>query len=84
MATQKTMYSVMQQFFGYHPADPSKSGMKLEDIKKLPYEEGVRVGGLKGFAAELSALSGDEKIELARGAAKELGFTQEQVDFPLA
>jgi len=84
MATQKTMSGVLQNFFGYHSADPSKAGMKLEDVKRLSYEEGVVTGGLKGFAVELARLSGDEKIELARGAAKELGLTQEQVDFPLA
>lgn len=81
---QKTMAAVLKDFFGYHPADPSKSGMKLEDVKRLSYEEGVRVGGLKGFAVELARLSDGEKLELARGAAKELGLTAEQVDFPLA
>ncbi|MBI2446753.1 MAG: hypothetical protein HYV51_02995 [Parcubacteria group bacterium] len=84
MATQKTMAGVMQNFFGYHPSNPAASGMKLEDVRKLPYEQGVAVGGIKGFAVELARLSGDEKIELARGAAKELGLGQEAVDFPLS
>lgn len=80
---QKTMAAVLKDFFGYLPANPGSSGMKLEDVKRLPYEQGVAVGGLKGFAVELGRLSGDEKLELARGAAKELGYTTEQVDFPL-
>lgn len=84
MATQKTMASVLVGFFGYHPANPAMSGMKIDDVKALPYEQGVAVGGLKGFSVELNRLSGDEKLELARGAAKELGLTQEQVDFSLA
>jgi|GEM_PF-6979925 len=81
---QKGMTAVMKELFGYHPADPSKAGMSIADVKALPYEEGVRTGGIKGFAVELGRLSGDEKLELAQGAAKELGYTQEQVDFPLA
>ena len=83
MATQKTMAAVIKDFFGYHPSDPARSGMTIADVKALSYEQGVAVGGLKGFAVELGRLSGDEKIELARGVAKELGLGQEQVDFPI-
>ena len=39
---------------------------------------------LKEFSAELKALSAEEKLELARGAATNLGLTQEDVDFDLA
>lgn len=81
---QKTMANVIQQFFGYHPAASTASGMTLMDVKKLPYEQGVALGGLKGFAVELGRLSGDEKLEFARAAAKELGLTQNEVDFHLS
>jgi hypothetical protein len=37
----------------------------------------------KDFMVELKALSGDERLELAQGAAKELGLATEQVDFEL-
>ena len=33
---------------------------------------------------ELKALSADDKLELAQGAAMNLGLTQEQCKFPLA
>lgn len=83
MAAQKTTGSVLKEYFGYQPADPSKSGMTLADAKALPYEQGVAIGGMKGFAVELGRLSPEEKLELARGAAKELGLKQEDVDFQL-
>ena len=83
MAMQKTMAGVLKQYFEYRPADPAKAGMKLEDVKALPYEQGVAVGGLKGFAVEMRRLSDEEKLQLAQAAAKELGLTQDAVDFPL-
>ena len=46
---------------------------------------GARPGeGLKEFSAELKALTAQEKIELAQGAAINLGYTQDNVDFDLA
>lgn len=39
--------------------------------------------GLKEFSAELKELDADEKLELAQGAAKELGLTQADVAFDL-
>ena len=81
---KKGITAVLKDHFGYHPADPAKSGMTVADVKALPYEAGVKVGGLKGFSVELGRLSDEEKLELARGAAKELGLTQEAVDFPLS
>lgn len=36
------------------------------------------------FSQELKALSDTEKLELAQGAAKNLGLTQAQVSFPLS
>tara|TARA_R100001480_G_C4619440_1_gene166118 strand:+ start:47 stop:232 length:186 start_codon:yes stop_codon:yes gene_type:complete len=38
---------------------------------------------LSDVRKELVALSDAEKLELAQGAAKELGYTQEQVNFKL-
>ena len=38
---------------------------------------------LKDFRDEFVALSDAEKLFLAQGAARELGYTQEQVDFEL-
>lgn len=38
---------------------------------------------LTQFAAEVKALTEDEKLELARGCAKNLGLTQAECDFPL-
>lgn len=38
---------------------------------------------LTQFKAELDALSADEKLELATLAAKAMGMTQEQCEFPL-
>ena len=42
-----------------------------------------KTGSLYEFQKELKALSEEEKLELAQGSAKELGYTQEQVNFPL-
>ena len=39
---------------------------------------------LHDFAQELKALTDDEKLELARGAAANMGMTQEQLSFPLS
>ena len=45
---------------------------------------GSRPGeSLKDFAAELRALTPEDKTELAIGAAQNLGLAAEQVDFPL-
>ena len=38
---------------------------------------------LTQFAAEVKALTEDEKLDLARGAAKNLKLTQADCDFPL-
>ncbi|MBI2640118.1 MAG: hypothetical protein HYW90_04520 [Candidatus Sungbacteria bacterium] len=81
---KKGMTAVLKDMFGYHPADPAKSGMTVAEVKAMSYADGVRVGGLKGFSVELGRLSDEEKLELARAAAKELGLTQDQVDFPLS
>ena len=39
---------------------------------------------LGDFTKELKELSKEEELELAQGVAKELGYTQEQVNFPLS
>lgn len=45
---------------------------------------GMRSGdSLKEFSAELKALNAEEKLELAIGSATNLGYTQDDVDFPL-
>ncbi len=38
----------------------------------------------KETMAEWKALSEADRLELAQGAAKNMGLTQDQVDFPLA
>jgi hypothetical protein len=38
----------------------------------------------KSIMAEFKPLSQEDRLELAQGSAKNLGLTQEQVDFPLA
>lgn len=40
--------------------------------------------GLKEFSAELKALSDEDKHELAAGAARNMGLTQEQCDFDIS
>lgn len=46
---------------------------------------GYRKGeNLQGFRNELKELSDEEKLELAQGAARQLGYDQEYVDFPLS
>lgn len=46
---------------------------------------GLREGDtLTDFSKEVKALSDAEKLELAQGAALNLGMTQEAVDFPLS
>ena len=37
----------------------------------------------RDLMVQLKALSPEEKLELAVGAAKNMGLTQDQVDFPL-
>ena len=81
---QRKITGVLSAFFGFHPVKSGFEGVSLQDIKKLPYEEGVAIGGLKGFAVEIGALSDAEKLELARGVAKELGLKAEDCEFPLA
>jgi len=41
-------------------------------------------GSISEFQKELKELSEKEKLELAQGCAKELGLTQEKVNFPLS
>ena len=38
---------------------------------------------LEDFMKELKQLTDDDVLELAQGSAKELGYTQDQVGFPL-
>jgi hypothetical protein len=38
---------------------------------------------LEDFMKELKQLTDDDVLELAQGSAKELEYTQEQVNFPL-
>lgn len=73
---------ILKEFFGYFPVS-ERSSLPLDEFNRLPYDAQVRAGGLRGFSAELKHLSAEEKRELARLAAKELGYAQERVDFPL-
>lgn len=59
--------------------------MKKSKVSVLKDYFGFRAGEkLRDFSAELKELSAEEKLELAQGAAKELGMSQKYVDFPLA
>ena len=40
--------------------------------------------GIASFVEELKELGDEEKLEMARGAASELGLSQEQVSFKLS
>ena len=83
---QKGQLAVIKEFFGYNsywPVDPAKASMSPEQFKELSYDEQVRAGGLKGFSAEIKALTPEEKLWLTSRAAKEIGYTAEAVDFPL-
>jgi hypothetical protein len=45
---------------------------------------GYRAGeGIHQFSEEVKQLSEAEKLEMAQAAAKQLGYIQEQVQFPL-
>lgn len=79
----KSATVVLTQFFGYRTANPQLSSLDSEEFKRLSYGERVMAGGLRGFMVELHALTNEEKLELARLAAKAMSLTQEQVDFPL-
>lgn len=90
MAAMKEL-GVLQKYFGYLPVNPGASGLAEEafqkltndEFRKLPYETQVKCGGIRGFGAELRALSTEEKLWLAQRAARELNITQEQVEFTL-
>ena len=38
---------------------------------------------LRSFASECAKLTEEDKVELSQGAARELGLSQDQIDFPL-
>lgn len=54
---------------------------RLIVIKEYFYR--ANMDNMKSFAAELKKLDEKDKVELGRLAAKELGYTQAQVDFNL-
>ena len=57
------------------------STSKIGAIKKY---FGMRAGDNAGdFMKEIKAIDADERLELAQGAAKNLGLTPEECDFPL-
>lgn len=63
--------TTLAKFFGYHP------------VSKDPEAVGMAKGGIKGFSAELKALSKEEKLDMTRAAAKEMNFEQKDVSFDL-
>ncbi len=65
------MTTVLARFFGYHEKTTDQA------------VTGVAAGGIKGFAAEVKALSDSDKLELAQAAAREMGLKQEDATFPL-
>lgn len=82
MEKKKGIAGVLKEFFGARP-----KGMDYQigppEWDNLPYDRQVAAGGLKGFIAEVKRLSESEKLELAQLAAKEIGLTQDQVEFSL-
>ncbi len=54
---------------------------KIGAIKKY---FGMREGAnASDFMKEIKAIDADERLELAQGAAKNLGLTPEDIDFPM-
>ncbi len=59
--------------------------MKISKVKAIKDYFGFRPGEkASDFMKEIKALDDDEKLELAQGAAAELGLSQDQCDFSLA
>jgi hypothetical protein len=54
--------SVLKRYFGF----------RAEEYRGLK-EDGSKLSGMQDFALELKELTAEEKLELAEGAAKELG-----------
>lgn len=79
----KSQTIILMEFFGKRP-DISGGNLTPEAFSQLSYQEQVNLGGVRGFAAEIKRLLPEEKLELAQAAAKQLGYTSEAVDFPLA
>jgi len=84
MAKRKTAAVVIGEYFGLKGTSSEAEEAIAADRKNFSYEKTVGVGGRAGFVAELSRMSPEEKLALARQAAKELGYTEKDVDFPLA
>lgn len=59
---------ILREYFGSRPEE-----------YRMKKPDGTPVTALVDFAGELKALSGQEKYELAIGAAKNLGYTAEQI-----
>lgn len=54
---------------------------RMQCLKEYFFRDNV--DSMASFAVEIRALAEQEKMELASGAAKALGYTQENVDFAL-
>lgn len=61
-------------------SDTKTKGITTVIKEYFGYREGQT---LSDFAAEVKQLSDAEKLELAQGAARNLGLTQDQVGFSL-
>jgi len=58
--------------------------MQVSKIKVIKDFFGLREGDTtKDFMTEIKELSNDERIDLARGAAQNLGIKPEDCDFPM-
>jgi len=58
--------------------------MAVSKIKVIKDFFGMREGDNAGdFMKEIKALSTEERVELARGAAQNLGLKAEDCDFPM-
>ena len=71
--------AVLQKYFGQRPKTETVD-LATEQFTALPYEAKVEAGGLKGFMVELSRLSPEEKLELARMAVKAMREAGEDVE----
>lgn len=69
---------VLRGYFGIRPVNGSGSRNN-----GLSNQDRIKMGGPHGFLAEFRQLSDEEKLELAKLAALEMGLKPNQVSFPL-
>lgn len=76
---KRTELVVLRQYFGVRPVN-GNSGLSMNGMSS---HDQVKMGGPRGFLAEFRKLSEEERLELARLAAQEMGLEPHQVRFSL-